>query len=77
MTKTKKIQRRYKEDICALEKYYGELEGLNIVVSLQDLSKIVVRDYLNIRAYSGLVNYVQREFNAIIRLYSKKTKRDE
>lgn len=70
----KKVQRRYRDDISRLEAAYGVLNDLEITISLQDFSKLCERDQVKISAYTGLINYLEKTFNAKVKLYSKKKK---
>ena len=69
--------KRYKQDICDLEKKYGNiwlLRGQTIKTTLQDFSQICTRDQPKVSAYRGLKNFLLDTYDITLELTSNKTK---
>jgi len=69
------IQRRYYYDIIGLTEGYGELkQGKTITTTLKEIRNYCFREYISIKAFQGLKNYLARRFGVELRIYSQKTK---
>lgn len=78
LTETKRVPRRYRDDVIGLMNYYGDLnlmEGIVIEETLQNFGKVCQRDQLKITAYQGLSNFLQRQYGISLVLSSRKTKK--
>lgn len=78
LTKTKRVPRRYRDDVIGLTSYYGDLnlmEGIVIEETLQNFGKVCQRDQLKIAAYQGLSSFLQRQYGISLVLSSRKTKK--
>lgn len=73
------IPRKYKEDINALQKKYGDAfkTGLCIRMSLKEMLELCPRERRRIDAYRGLVSYLKKSRGIELKITSQKTKEGE
>lgn len=63
---------KFKSDVAILSKRYGELQNLQIEVTLQKLLTIVPRRRQRIDAYRSLVGYLKKTYNCTLIINSRK-----
>lgn len=74
-----KIPKKYKEDIEALQAYFGDSfqTGLCIKINLQEFLALCPREHKRIDAYRGLVSYIEKNWGIVLKIISQKTKEDK
>lgn len=68
---------KYQEDIAALEERYGSFSsqtGLSINLTLREALSLMPRGRKRIDAYTGLINYLKREYGITLIITSQKSK---
>ena len=72
----KPIPEKYQRDIEALRQKYGDAfkTGFCINLTLQEALSVMHRKRKRIDAYSGLVSYLQKDWNITLTITSQKTK---
>ena len=72
------IPRKYKEDINALQRKYGDAfkTGLRIRVALKEMLELCPRERRRIDAYIGLVSYLKKSWGIELKITSQKTKEE-
>ena len=65
---------KYDDDVKALQDKYGDLNGKEITVQLQQLLDVVPRERRRIEAFSGLRTYLKNAYGCVLNIYSRKTK---
>lgn len=66
---------RYKKDVAALEGEYGTLEeGRTITVDLLELAILCPRTCCQIKAYAGLVSFINRTRHCTVEITSQISK---
>lgn len=75
-TIAKPIPEKYKKDVEALRKRYGEnfKTGLCIEITLKELLEICPRERKRTDAYTGLVSYLSKELGIKLTIKSQKSK---
>lgn len=75
MNENKKIPKRYRDDIPAIIEEWGELtKGKTIETTLKEIFSVCEREYRKVISYSGLVNYLKREYDVTLVIVSQKKK---
>lgn len=65
---------KYDDDVKALQDKYGDLNGKEITVQLQELLDVVPRERRRIEAFSGLRTYLKNTYGCVLNISSRKTK---
>ncbi len=63
---------KFKSDVAILSKKYGELQNLQIEVTLQKLLEIVPRRRHRVDAYRSLINHLKKTYNCTLIINSRK-----
>lgn len=73
------IPRKYKEDIKALQRKYGDAfkTGLCIRITLKEILDFCPRERRRIDAYRGLVSYLEKNWGIELKITSQKTKEEK
>lgn len=77
VTARKVSTEKYQEDIAALEERYGSFSsqtGLSINLTLREALSLMPRGRKRIDAYTGLINYLKREYGITLIITSQKSK---